>query len=384
MVRVTAAARGHLAMPVAAMMLALAATIGLATLVGSFRDSVAGWLTQVLPADVYVSVPSGVDERAHAVLAPQVVAALRSSPAVAACSTYQRTRLRLRGGQGEDEVEIVGLTPTPAVLKSFPFVAGDEVFGRERMVRGEGAWVSEPLAFRWGLGLGQTIAVATPAGPVEAPIVAVYRDYSNERGEVIVGASWMDRHLEAGVTAMALEAVPGVDVEALVGDLRQRAAGAAEQDVSIRSQRDLRGGSLDIFDRTFAITGVMRILCLVVAFFGIYSAFAALQLERGAEVGLLRALGARPLHIGGIVLGQTALLGLCAGLLALPVGALLGHLLAHVVNRVSFGWTLSSVAVPWSAVVETLVLAVVASVLAGVQPALRFARMRPADALREA
>jgi len=40
--------------------------------------------------------------------------------------------------------------------------------------------------------------------------------------------------------------------------------------------------------------------------------------------------------------------------------------------------------VPWSALGEAMLLAVVAAVLAGLQPAWRFSRMRPAEALREA
>jgi putative ABC transport system permease protein len=148
-------------------------------------------------------------------------------------------------------------------------------------------------------------------------------------------------------------------------------------------QQDLRRTSMEIFDRTFAITGVMRLLCLLVAAIGIYAAFGALQYERGPEIGLLRCLGARRSAIAGVVLGQTALLGLCAGLLAWPLGALLGHLLAHVINTISFGWSLADVAVPTAAVVEALALATGAALVAGLPPAWRYARMRPATALRE-
>ena len=165
--------------------------------------------------------------------------------------------------------------------------------------------------------------------------------------------------------------------------LRARAAAADEQGVMIRSTRELKQTSLEIFDRTFAITGVMRLLCLAVAFFGIYSAFSALQFERGQEVGLLRCLGATPARVRVVVIGQTALLGACAALLAMPLGVVIGQLLAHVINKVSFGWSLVAVQVPVRALVEAAVLAVVASLLAGLWPAARFARMRPANALRE-
>lgn len=383
-VRSTAAARAHLALPVAAMVLALATTVGLGTMVGSFRDSVAEWLTQVLPADVYVSVPGGQDEKFRAVFRPELTAALQSAPQVVGVSTYQRTRLHLRGGRGEGEIEVCGMAPTPAVLRGFGFVAGDDVQGREALVRGDGAWVSESLAFRWGLQIGDRLTMASTNGPATISIAAVHRDYSNERGEVIVGKQWLDAHAQVGITAMALQGATGLDVEAWVQQLRARAAEAVEQDVLIRSNHELRSASLVVFDRTFAITGVMRLLCLMVAFFGIYAAFATLQLERGAEIGLLRCLGARPRQIGLVVLGQTALLGLVAGGLAVPVGALFGHVLAGVINRVSFGWSLPAVSVPVAAIGEVVLLAVGAALLAGVQPAVRFARMRPVDGLREA
>lgn len=383
-VRSTAAARDHFAMPLAAMALALAATIGLATLITSFRTNVETWLEQVLPADVYVMVPGGVDERPRSTIADEIVVALRTAPGIAASSTYQRTLQRLRTANGEGDVEVVGIDPTPRVLRAFPFVAGDDDAGRTAMQRGDGAWVSEPLAFRWKLAIGDVVTVQTAAGPVTIPISGIHRDYSNERGEMIVGKTWFDAHLRGGFTALSMHAEPGTDVERLVEQLRERAAATADQALSIRSQRDLRVGSMEIFDRSFAITGVMRLLCLAVAFFGIWSAFAALQLERGREVGLLRCLGARPAHIRGVVLGQTALLGLCAGLFGVPIGVALGHVLANIINRVSFGWSVPAVTTPASVIVETVVFSVIAALLAGIHPAVRFARMRPADALREA
>lgn len=384
-VRSTAAARPHLGLPVAAMVLALGTTIGMATLVGSFRDSVAGWLAQVLPGDVFVSVPGGHDERAQP-FAPAIVAAMRAVPGVAARTEYHRTVVPVRAAASpnEDEVDVVGVQPTSRWTTSFPLLQGDDARGRAAIADGDGAWISEPLSFRCGLRLGDELTIRGAEGPVTLPIAAIYRDYSNERGEVIVGAAWLQQHLQAPVTAVGFEAASGVDAERLAATLRAAAATADTQAVSVRVQGELRSSSLQVFDRTFAITGVMRLLCLCVAFVGIYAAFAALQLERAGEIGLLRCLGARPRQIGLVVLGQTALLGLCAGLLALPLGVLLGHVLAHVINRVSFGWTLVTVSVPWRALGEVLVLAIVAATLAGLQPAWRFARMRPAEGLREA
>jgi putative ABC transport system permease protein len=233
------------------------------------------------------------------------------------------------------------------------------------------------------LRVGAPLRVTTPAGVQELPIAAVYRDYSNERGEVMVGAGWLARHAGTPATALCFEVRAAVAPDAFAQALRRDVVAASEQALEVYVQQDLRRTSMEIFDRTFAITGVMRLLCLLVAAIGIYAAFGALQYERGPEIGLLRCLGARRSAIAGVVLGQTALLGLCAGLLAWPLGALLGHLLAHVINTISFGWSLADVAVPTAAVVEALALATGAALVAGLPPAWRYARMRPATALRE-
>jgi putative ABC transport system permease protein len=83
------------------------------------------------------------------------------------------------------------------------------------------------------------------------------------------------------------------------------------------------------------------------------------------------------------VLAQTGLLGLCAGIIALPVGGMLGWLLVTVVNQRSFGWTLLEAHLPVRVAAEALGLAVAAALLAGVYPALRFARTPTVPALRE-
>lgn len=378
-VRSTAAARGHLALPLAAMALAVAATIGMAILVASFRGSVAGWLGQVLPGDVYVSVPGGVDEKDQPMAEP-LVHELLQLPEVADAVVYRRSRFWMQAGAHEGRIELVALRATPRFRAQFPLLRGN----RDALADANEAWISEPLAFRWGLQVGDTFAITGERGAEPIRVAAVYRDYSNERGEVLVGEAWLAGRAELPVTALGLELRAGATSSAAIANVQRTIAGHTDDWVQARAQDELRASSLAIFDNTFAITGIMRLLCLGVAFVGIYAGFAALQLERGREIGLLRCLGARPAQIAIVVVGQTLLLGLCAALLALPLGLGIGQLLARVVNKVSFGWSLVDVTVPWAAVGEAMLLAVGAALLAGLQPAWRFARMRPAQNLREA
>jgi hypothetical protein len=106
------------------------------------------------------------------------------------------------------------------------------------------------------------------------------------------------------------------------------------------------------------------LLAFVVAFIGILSALMALQLERSRELGVLRANGLTPGQVWHLVTAQTGVLGTVAGLLALPAGLALALVMVHVVNRRSFGWTLD-LHLGWDLPAETLALAVVGALLAG-------------------
>jgi putative ABC transport system permease protein len=97
---------------------------------------------------------------------------------------------------------------------------------------------------------------------------------------------------------------------------------------------------------------------------------------------VLRALGLTPGQLGRLGLIETGVMGLLAGLLALPLGWALAELLIHVVNRRSFGWSMDTL-LPPGVLAQAVALAVVAALLAGLYPALRMARARPAAALRD-
>jgi putative ABC transport system permease protein len=246
---------------------------------------------------------------------------------------------------------------------------------------GEGVIVSEPYAYRRDLGVGSTLRLSTDRGEREFRVAGVFFDYGSDQGVVMINrpafeALWDDR----GVSSLGVYAKPGVDVDSLVASLRERVGPG--QDVLVRSNRALREASLAIFDRTFAITDVLRVLTTLVAFVGVLSALMALQLERTRELGVLRANGLTPRQLWGLVTSQTSMMGLVAGLLSLPVGLVMALVLIYVINRRSFGWTLQMQVDP-SILVQAVLLALLAALLAGMYPAFRMARTSPAVALRE-
>ncbi len=126
----------------------------------------------------------------------------------------------------------------------------------------------------------------------------------------------------------------------------------------------------------------MRVMAMIVAFVGVLGALMALQLERTRELGTLRAIGFTPSQIWRMVTAQTGLMGLLAGLFAVPVGLVLALGLVFVVNQRSFGWSMDLQIFP-TVLLEAVGLAVVAALLAGVYPAFKMAASSPAASLRE-
>ena len=363
---------------IAALCVAVAATVGVGIMVESFRDTVERWLGQTLRADLYVSAASTVSSRTGGVLPAGVAERLRALPGVHGLSQGRSVQADSPAGP----VMLLALELGPDSHRGFDFkgrVADDLWAG---FAKGDVVLASEPYAWHRRVGTGDAVTLHTAEGPRDFRVGGVFRDYGTDRGMLVIdrgayGRFWRD---PAVSTVGVFLDDPGKvdDALAMVRD----ALADLDQPVLVRANRQIREQSLAIFDRTFAITGVLRLLAIGVAFIGVLSALLALQLERARDHAVLRALGVTPWQMVGLGVLETGTMGLFAGLLALPLGWVLAELLIHVVNVRSFGWSMDSL-LPPGVLADAVLLAVAAAALAGAYPALRMARVQPAAALRE-
>jgi putative ABC transport system permease protein len=375
-VRGVSASLSRTAPAVAALVVAVAVTVGLGTMIASFRGTVVRWLDHTLQADIYVTGPSAMASRPGGTLSPELVERLTGVPGLEGYSTYRGSTLATEDG----DIRLVALDLHPRGEAAFAFLQGDAADAFPRFRAGEGVLVSEPLAYRRGLSLGDAVALPGPRGAVELPVVGVFTDYGSDQGVVMMAREGYDRLFDdPRITSLGLFLEPGVDPAGVIAALESR-VGVGEV-VSIQSNTALRQGSLEVFDRTFAITGVLRALAFVVAFIGVLSALMALQLERARELGVLRANGLTPGQVWTLVTTQTGVMGVVAGLLAVPAGIILAVVMIFVVNKRSFGWTLQMELGP-SMVLQAVGMAVLGALLAGLYPAWRMSRTSPGLALR--
>lgn len=361
----------------AALVVAVAATIGVGLMIGSFRLSVAQWLESYLRADIYISTPSAGFEAGRAPLDPELVEELTRVPGVAFATRARHLLLEEPAGV----TELFAVDIPPRAQPGYRFGSGDPREIWRRFDQEPVVIVSEPFAYHRDLRVGDPLELRTDRGPVAFRILGIHRDYGSDLGRVTLSRAIFARYWDAeGVDALGLYLDPGQDADQLAEELR--ALAGERGPLVIYSNRALREASLATFDRTFAITAVLRLLAVLVAFVGILNALMAMQIERARELAVLRANGLTPRQLWCLVSAETGLLGLCAGLLALPLGIAQALALIHVINRRSFGWTMETLPAP-DVLGQALLLALGAALLAGLYPAWRMARTSPALALRE-
>ena len=251
-----------------------------------------------------------------------------------------------------------------------------------QLSNGEGIVISEALVLKEGLAVPPPpLTVDTPQGERTLPVLAIFYDYSSDQGTIFMDNDlYIDLWDDRSIASMGLFMEPGQAPETAVEDLRRHFSG--RQELLIQSNSGLRQGSLEIFDRTFAITAALRLLAVVVAFIGVLSALMSLQLERAKELGVLRATGMTTRQMWGLTLLETGLMGTTAGLMAMPVGYVLAWILVYVINVRSFGWTLQMQLEP-AYFLQAFAVAVAAALLAGIYPSLRLGNMVIATAIRE-
>ena len=347
-----------LSLALMALMLALAANIGVGTMVGSFRATFTGWLDQRLAAELYVTARDAdqadrirawlLDGRADAVL-----------PIVSA-------EAALEGAPGE----VFGITDDATYRLHWPLLdAAPDAW--DRLAAGEGAMVNEQLARREGLWTGDRADLGR-GGPRE--ILGVYSDYGNPRPQAYLGRrAFAAAFPEVETTRFALRVDPGAApalADALAGAFDLPGEGVLDQG-------SVKRFSLGVFERTFAVTGALNALTLGVAAFALWASLTTLAGMRLPQVAPLWALGLTRRRIALLDFGRALALAALTAVLAVPVGVALAWALLAVVNVLAFGWRLPLQVFPleWAALG---LWAMLAAGLAALFPALRLWRMPPA------
>jgi putative ABC transport system permease protein len=355
-----------LSLALMALLLALAVNVGVGTMVETFSRTFISWLDGRLAADVYINAAD--DGQAMA-----IKAWLHERPEVEAILPGGRADTQIDGAP----VEILGLADHATYRDRWPLLQSAER-AWIRLRAGDTGFISEQLARRMKLGIGDTVEVPAPGGNWTLEVVGVYADYGNPKGQIAVNFAALTRHfLGIPLTRMGLRVAPSA-VPALINALQEKFALDGR---NLVDQATLKAESTRIFNRTFAVTAALNAFTLGVAGVALLTSLLTLSNSRLPQLAPLWAIGITRRRLAAIELLKTLSVALITTLLALPLGLLVAWCLIAVVNVKAFGWRLPFHVFPLQ-LFELLGVAMAAALVAALLPVLRLARMQPATLVK--
>jgi putative ABC transport system permease protein len=363
---------------VGALATAVAMMVSVGIMVGSFRQTVVGWMNNQLPADLYLRPAGDPAADRHPTISAELVEKIAALPGVAGVD-------RLRAY----EISYDGLPATMAAVdlrvsrahRNSEFFSGRPANEVLEQLRGKSnVIVSEPFTYKHKVRTGDTITLSLGAARANFQIVDVYYDYASERGYILMDRDVLLKYLpDETPTNLAVFVAP----EAKAAEVRKEIQeAAAEHRILVFSNRDLRTEAVRIFDRTFAITYALEAVAVIVAVMGIAGALIALVIDRRRELGLLRFLGASSGQIRRMILVEAGLLGLLANLAGFVLGYFLSLILVFVINKQSFGWTIRF-HWPVAVLLGALTVVYASTVVSGLYPAQVAVRLNPLEVIHE-
>ncbi len=319
---------GRTSVAVAAFMIALSMSIGLGAMIDSFRRSLVWWMDSQLRGDLYISTKADVN------VPEELYEELKTLPGIGGIDVFRNVPITFHGRPAS-------ITSIDAsVLERydrFGWLEGND--GSWELVKRGDVIVSESFSRRFKVGKGARITIETAGEPAEFLVAGVYYDYASEHGVIMMDRSVYLRFFgDRTITSLGIFIDEGdPDRARIIEEVKRRARSFG---LPFATREEFHGRILEIFDSTFAVTRSMRVLAVIVAFFGIAGALMTLFVERQKEFGVYRALGFTTGDVARMTIAESLGLGLVSFLMSVIVGTVFALILIKVINLESFNWTI--------------------------------------------
>jgi putative ABC transport system permease protein len=222
---------------------------------------------------------------------------------------------------------------TPALPAPAGFIA---VYVSEAMVDLYGSRTGSELA-----ALTQALSAQTLPG-MEKPrffVAGVWRDYARQFGTVVMDSRDFARLSDdARVNDLALWLQTGADSGLMEQAIRRIADDASL--LELGSAQEIRSRTMDIFDRSFAVTYWLQAVAIGIGLFGVAASFSAQVLARRKEFGLLLHLGLTRAQVLQVLVLEGAAWTVLGAIAGTALGLAVAAVLVYVVNPQSFHWSM--------------------------------------------
>ncbi len=282
----------------------------------------------------------------------------------------------------EKPASLVGqeLTLRYAERQAIPEASGDEssnaggtsggfsIVPKELRLKIVGVVETEPAPGYGGVGNARLLMPLETASTLRAAQV-------NDLRDVVRGSDTPNKVTYASLSVRAKSPSQVAVLEASIKNLGFNAFSLLDASKSLQT-------FFSVFD---SLLGIFGSLALAVATLGIVNTLVMAILERRREIGVLKALGAADSDVQQLFFVEAGVMGFLGGILGVGIGWLLGHAITTGTNIYLKRQNLNPIelsSVPVWLAIAGLVFAVIVSLLAGLYPASRAAKLNPVDALR--
>jgi len=245
--------------------------------------------------------------------------------------------------------------------------------------------ISQTLAERFGVVAGDTIALRPASGRVELTVVGVLRPADQTSADVLESLLLTDIATAQEVLGMG-GAISRIDLILPADFDLARIAAILPPSARITTPRD-QANALGQMTAAFELNlQALSLLALVVGVFLIYNTVSFSVVQRRAQLGVLRAVGATRAQIFTLILSEALVLGAFGTIIGLGVGVLFGRaavgVVAQTISDLYFTVNVQRVSVDALTLLKGALIGIGASLGAALIPSFDATRTPPAGSLR--
>lgn len=365
------------AVAVAAVFFGIAVFVASSGYVHSVRSSVLQWLDAIVKADILISAghPSASMNTRAIPLPVDMVPRLKEVPGIATIIPWRKAFINYSGRKVLISASQLALYPERRERGKKSPAAGN----MERApAEANAVAVNETFAAIFKIKKGDRLTLPTPAGLVDFRVTKIVVDYTGDSGVIGMDIATYQRHWEDRLcNAFFVLLQPGAKVEEVRSELQRRLGAAGN--LYVVSAREFKYEIRKFLNRTFVLNYALNVITLVIACLGIIVALLASVMERTREIGVLRAVGMLKRQIQGVVVLESALMGLAGGLLGSAAGIVAGWL--NLEGFFVTNWGSAQYYLPLTSIFWALFLSTGLAALSGIIPAHRAAKTNIVEAL---
>ena len=360
---------------VGALMIGLMFVFSTGAYIQSYEQVILGWMNRTINSDLFVTTSELARSRTYH-FSEEISQRIAEIPGVKRVENVRFTFVPYGG----DHVALIAIEAEGWFARVRDvIVEGDEKKARRLMPKGEGILISHNFSTRWLVGVGESLQLETPTGPLERPILGIIDDYTSEKGTIFMDralykACWKDH----AVDFIDINLQPGVNRVAFKSQLQILVKGV--QHAFIYTNAEYKQWVLHLVDQFFMLNYMQMVVAVFVAALGIINTLMISVSERRREIGIVRAVGGLRSQIRKMVLLEAmalAIVGVITGALA---GAFNTYFLVRTAGMILAGFIIPF-RFPSTLILVTLPIVVGIALAAAWWPARHAVRLRVIEAI---